>query len=70
MSNRVEYKFENFMSYFGGVERVKSIIDECSCCGAKLLVSHLPDYKSLLIQENSRCLDCGKDEKRIIHVMN
>jgi ribosomal protein S27AE len=70
MSSKAELKFENYSEYFGGVEKVKKTIDDCPVCGAKLLLSHLPDYRNLLIQENARCLDCGESHRKVIHVLN
>ena len=64
------YKFENFEEYFGGAEEVRKIMDECKVCGAKLLLSHMPDYKNLLVQETARCVDCGCGNRRVIHVLN
>ena len=44
-----EYKFECYEEYYGGEEEVSKKIDICSCCGSKLVFSHLPDYKNLII---------------------
>ena len=37
---------------------------------AKLLLNHISDYKSLVIHESAQCLDCGKDNRKIIHMIN
>ena len=42
----------------------------CELCGAKLLLNHISDYKSLVIHESAQCLDCGKDNRKIIHMIN
>ena len=42
----IDFKFENFEEYFGGADQVKKTIDECKVCGSKLLLSHMPDYKT------------------------
>ncbi len=65
-----EFQFECFESYHGDAETVKKTIDDCKVCGAKLMHSHLPDYKNLLIQETARCMDCGCAGNKIIHVLN
>ena len=51
MSKEVEFKFEKFEEYWGSPENVQKIIGECKVCGSKLLLSHMPDYKNLLVQE-------------------
>lgn len=70
MACKSEIKVENFLEYFGTSKDVVKKIESCNKCGAKLLLSHLPDYKTLQVQENSRCLDCGGVNKRTLHVMN
>ncbi len=70
MSCKLDFKIENYLEYQGTPEEVAKKIDECEFCGAKLLLSHLPDYRSLLVQETSRCLDCGGVHKKIIHALN
>lgn len=66
----VDYKFESFEEYFGDINQVKRIIDECKVCGSKLLFSHMPDYKNLLVQETARCMDCGCGNRKVIHKLN
>lgn len=66
----IDFKFENFEEYFGSAEQVKKTMDECKVCGSKLLLSHMPDYKNLLVQETARCMDCGCGNRRVIHVLN
>lgn len=70
MSFDGDYKFECFEEYYGSPDEVKRIIDDCQVCGAKLVFSHLPDYKNLLIQETARCMECGQGNRKIIHVLN
>ena len=74
MSLKSEYQTyqinEIFTDYSGPADKALARMNHCSCCGAKLLLSHLSDYKSLIVQETSRCLDCGKDNRKIIHVLN
>lgn len=70
MTQKFDYRFENFMEYHGEVEHVKKLMDQCSECGAKLLLSHMSDYRNMIIQETARCLDCGQGTKRIIHIIN
>jgi hypothetical protein len=68
--NDLEFKFEKFEEYFGGVDQVKKIMDECKVCGSKLILSHMPDYKNLLVQETARCMDCGAGNRKVIHIIN
>jgi ssDNA-binding Zn-finger/Zn-ribbon topoisomerase 1 len=70
MSMETDYKFENFQEYYGDVKQVKRIINECQICGAKLVLTHLSDYKNLLMQESARCPECGQGNRKIIHVIN
>ncbi|MCB9092783.1 MAG: hypothetical protein H6621_03980 [Halobacteriovoraceae bacterium] len=70
MSCKAEMKIENFLEYYGSIDDVKKKIDECDTCGAKLLQSHLPDYNNMVIQETSRCLDCGGVHKKVVHIIN
>jgi len=70
MSNEVNFKFERYEEYWGSPEDVKKTMSECKVCGSKLLLSHMPDYKNLLVQETARCIDCGSGNRKIIHVLN
>ena len=70
MAAEVDYKFEKFEEYYGTIDEIKKKLDECSICGAKLILNHLPDYKNLLIQETARCLDCGHGNRKTIHILN
>lgn len=70
MSMDLDFKFENFQEYYGDAQTVKKIINDCSICGAKLVITHLSDYKNLLMQETARCPDCGQGHRKLIHVIN
>jgi hypothetical protein len=70
MASQFDFKFETFEEYHGSAEEVKKTINHCQTCGAKLMLTHMPDYKNLLIQETVRCLECGCANKRVIHVLN
>jgi DNA-directed RNA polymerase subunit RPC12/RpoP len=70
MANEVDFKFETFQEYWGGEQEVKKTITECKVCGSKLLLSHMPDYKNLLVQETARCIDCGSGNRKMIHILN
>jgi hypothetical protein len=69
-SAEADYNFERFEEYFGDCKQVKRIIEECRYCGSKLVHSHLSDYKNLIIQETSRCPECGNGRKKVIHILN
>lgn len=70
MSFDSDFKFESFEEYFGDVKQVKKIINECKICGSKLVLSHLSDYKNLIMQESARCPDCGQGNRKVIHIIN
>ncbi len=65
-----DYKFEKLEDYFGEKEEIIKNIDECHTCGAKLVFSHLPDYKNLIMQETARCMECGKIIRKLISIIN
>ena len=64
------YKYERFEEYFGDIAQVKRQLNECKICRAKLIHSHLSDYKNLLVQETTRCPECGHDSRKTIHSIN
>ncbi len=70
MSIESEYKFECFEEYYGDVKEVKKQISECKICGGKLIMTHLSDYKNLLIAETCRCPECGQGQKKVFHIIN
>jgi len=70
MSIEGDFKFACLEEYYGDDEMVLKQIYECKECGAKMVFTHLPDYKNLLIQENPRCLDCGHGGIKTIHILN
>lgn len=70
MSQEADFKYEKFEEYWGDIKQVKKIIDDCKICGSKLVLSHLSDYKNLLVQETARCPECGSGNRKIIHILN
>ena len=70
MANEANFKFELYERYWGGIENVKKEIGHCKVCGSKLLLSHVPDYKNLIVQETARCIECGEGNKKTIHKLN
>jgi len=70
MAKEVDFRFERYEEYWGSSDDVKKTMSECKVCGSKLLLSHLPDYKNLLVQETARCIDCGAGTRKIIHALN
>jgi hypothetical protein len=70
MNFKEEYVFVNYLEYHGGVESVVKMMSHCGQCGAKFLLSHMVDYKNYLIQETSKCLDCGQGSKKVLHPLN
>lgn len=69
-SSESDFKFEKFEEYFGPIENVKKQINECRVCNSKLIISHMPDYKNLIVQETARCIECGAGNRKVIHVLN
>ena len=65
-----DYKFFCYEEFYGTKEDISKQIDECYACKSKLVFSHFPDYKNLLVQETARCLDCGRGNRKIIFVLN
>ena len=49
MSLESDFKFEKFEEYFGDIGQVRKIINDCGQCGSKLVLTHLSDYKNLII---------------------
>ncbi len=70
LNNYTDFKFEKFEEYYGDAKQVKKQIDDCQICGAKLIFSHMSDYKNLVVQESARCPECGSGSKKKIHVLN
>ena len=69
-SSESDFKFEKFEEYFGPIENVQKQISECRVCSSKLIISHMPDYKNLIVQETARCIECGAGNRKVIHVLN
>ena len=58
------------VEYFRNLEKIKKSMNDCPHCGAALLLSHVSDYQNFLIQEHARCLDCGKEKKQDVFIIN
>lgn len=65
-----DFKLEQYERYYGDLQQVKKIIDECPFCGGKLAFNYVADYKNLIVQEAGSCPKCGSNKNRIIHIMN
>lgn len=70
MAQEADFKFERFEDYYGDIKQVKRIIDDCRICGSKLVLSHLSDYKNLIVHETARCPECGNNGRKLIHILN
>ena len=70
MDHKSEFKIDQKFKEKSLKEEVINRIHHCSLCGAKLLLSHISDYKNLFIQETSRCLDCGQGAKKEFYNIN
>ena len=65
-----EYKIEKYEEYVGNAEEISNKIDRCPICKNKLLHTHYSDHKNLIVQETSKCLECGTLEKKVFHILN
>ncbi len=70
MAAENDFNFEHFVEYYGSAKNVQKQITKCKICGAKLSFSHLADYKNMLVQESSRCPECGHKNSKKIHIIN
>jgi DNA-directed RNA polymerase subunit RPC12/RpoP len=66
----LDYLLENFQEYWGNKENVEKIISDCDYCGSKMIFTHLPDYKNLMVQETARCPECGEGQRKRLHIIN
>ena len=70
MSSSKDYEFEYYERYFGSPGNVKKIMEDCPCCGSKMVISHQSDNGTLLLHETSRCSECDYGGRKLIHVIN
>ncbi len=70
MPKEVDFQFECHESYVGTVKEIKEKAHYCQSCGHELILSHTPDHKNLLMQEDAHCINCGKGNRKIIHIIN
>lgn len=70
MSKSSDYQFEYFEKYMGTVEEVKEQLLTCPRCKNDFILSHLPDYKNLTLQEVKKCIRCEEPEHKTIHTLN
>ncbi len=69
-STRKDFEFECFEKYYGSADEVKTMIEDCPRCGAKMAFSHYPDSGNLVVQETARCLYCDFGQRKLIHQLN
>lgn len=70
MSLENDFKFVRLEEYWGSAEEVQKKMKFCKVCGTKLLVSHIPDQKNLVVQETIRCIECGGSNTKTLHGIN
>ncbi|MBL6991147.1 MAG: hypothetical protein ISR65_15290 [Bacteriovoracaceae bacterium] len=70
MSIDRDFKLEQFEKYYGEIEDIKKMLNDCTVCGSKLILSHMSDYTNFIIKETSRCTECGKKNITTIHILN
>ncbi len=69
-SGKNDYEVEYYERYFGGVEQVKRINEECPACSENFFFTHQVDYENLLIQETATCPNCDFGQRKIISLVN
>ena len=67
MNQSKEYELEFYEKYYGGVEEVKKIMENCPQCSSKMIISHVPDSLNLIMEEGRECPACGHTSKRVLH---
>ena len=70
MSSSKDYEFEYYERYYGAASTVKEIMENCPCCGHKMIFSHYSDNGSLLLHETARCAECDFGGRKLIHSIN
>lgn len=70
MSSAKDYEFDYIERYYGPVAQVKKIIENCPCCGSKMIITHQCDCSSLLVHETAQCADCDFGARKLIHKLN
>lgn len=70
MSYDFDFQFERYEEYYGDAAEVKKMLEECPTCGTRMIHSHISDYKNLIIQETSKCPECGTSPRKYIHTLN
>ena len=70
METKPDIIFETFEEYFGDIDQVKKIVDNCENCGEDYVHSHLTDYTNMCVQESSRCPCCGGKRSKKVHSIN
>lgn len=70
MSSQKDYEFECYERFYGAPAQVKAIMENCPCCGTKMVFSHYSDNGSLLLHETARCGECDFGGRKLIHLIN
>lgn len=70
MSKNKEFLIEKYEEYYGSVSQVLKIIEDCSLCGSKLILTHIGHMNDLFLEEKANCPDCGHKKIKTIHSLN
>ena len=70
MGLRPDFIFENYEEFFGDIRQVKRTMDNCHNCGNSMVHSHVTNYGDMLVQESSRCPECGGKKVKKIFPIN
>ena len=61
--------YEEYRECFGDTNDVMKRLLLCTLCGGHLHFNHMTDYRNNLVQETSRCPDCGIRIRSRLHKM-
>lgn len=70
MDRKSDYELESYEKYFGDVERVKRINEECPLCHKKFFFTHSMDHENFFMRETAICSHCDFGRRKIISCVN
>jgi ssDNA-binding Zn-finger/Zn-ribbon topoisomerase 1 len=70
MASKENFELEYLEKYHGDCEQVTKTIEDCPQCGKKLIITHWADTSTLVMEENSRCIECDFGHRKVLHSLN
>jgi len=70
MSKDADYKIQLLEEFYGDKDQVKTEMEKCDICGAKLVQGHITDFDHMLLKESAHCPECGHQKRRYLHVVH